>query len=56
MFAALGAALAAVLIASPATAYGADAPGQDKPGHYGFAVIGDPYVIYSRPKVRGGGP
>lgn len=44
MFAALGAALAAALIASPATAYGADAPGQDKPGHYGFAVIGDvPY-------------
>ena len=44
MFAAPGAALVAALIASPATAYGADAPGQDKPGHYGFAVIGDvPY-------------
>ncbi len=42
----LAAALAAVAAAtSPAFAAGAaDAPGQDKPGHYSFAVIGDvPY-------------
>ncbi|PWC04331.1 hypothetical protein [Agromyces badenianii] len=44
LLAALGAALSAALIVSPAAANAKEAPGQDKPGHYSFAVIGDvPY-------------
>src|SRR5262245_54203132 len=37
-------ALSAALLTVPAAAFAADAPGQQKDGHYSFAVIGDvPY-------------